>query len=628
MPHFKLMTNLQKQVAKCIRYTTGPVLKGRDGSLLHRFASLLTVCLLQFSCFPTYAQPVTVLTDQTPMMDVSGAGNVWIDVDGKAGADLVAATIHNASFVPAKAGQIYALGRSGVLWQHYRFARAETSQQEWVLAFPQPLLDRVTVYQSTSAGDWNSLNAGDTLAVSSWPEPGRYAQFPLRLPDAGVHNVYVRIQNTTSTSLPVTVNTQSSQSQRLQFEYLLIGLVFGALLLLVVACIVQSRIYRDRTYGWYALYSTVLMLAISAWTGVAGHFVWPYASAWNDLAPGFLGIFAGGSAMFVVHYLCGTGLRYRWFEHATYVAGVVAVPLGLIYALADRHLGVPLMGAYLIAVVATGLIRAWLTWRQRDDVIGLWTLAAFTPMAAALLLVLMSIGGLMPGNWISRYGPMASLVLEMPLLLIALNIRSRQRHSMETRAQALVTQDALTGLLTPTIFQDRFKQVVARARRRNEDAAVIYIELVNYKYIKKNWGTAVAEQSLLRSVIKLRRILRDVDTVGRVDEARFGLILEGVSSRTPVTELAARLIAAGLMPLKGLKPEIVLQFHVAAVLLHERPGSDIEIAAALTELVQHMGPRSRRPIRFLEPEMTRPMPLEGSPGPDEESSALFRPSTA
>ena len=171
------------------------------------------------------------------------------------------------------------------------------------------------------------------------------------------------------------------------------------------------------------------------------------------------------------------------------------------------------------------------------------------------------------------------------------------------------SQDALTGLLTMHLFQDRLRQVVLRTKRYQEPAAVVYIELVNYRYIKKTWGVAVAEQSLLRSVIKLRRILSDVDTVGRVDEARFGLILEGVSTRTPVTELGARLIAAGLMPLKGLKPEVMLQFHVVAVLLHERPGSAVDISEALADLIKSMGSRTRRPIRFLEPELTRPMEL-------------------
>ncbi len=560
------------------------------------------------------------------MIDISGASNSWIDVEGKVGTDLIAATSRKALFTPSRAGQVYALGREGVLWQHYRFSRTDASQQEWVLAFPQPLLDRVTVYQSTSAGNWSSLTAGDTLAVATWPVPGRYAQFQLRLPDSGIHDVYVRIQNVTSMSVPVTASTQISQSQRLQFEYLVAGLVFGALLLLVVACIVQSRIYRDRAYGWYALYAAILTLVMAAWTGVAGHLLWPNADGWNDLAPGVLGILAGGAALLVIHHLCGLGLRHRWFEHAGQLAGVASLPLALAYAVLERHIGVPMVASYLSLVVVIGLTRAWLTWK-RNDVIGLWTLAAFTPMAVATLLLLVNVVGFMPTSWLSRYGLMIGLIFEMPLLLIALNMRSRERHSVEARAQALVSQDALTGLLTPHIFQDRFKQIVARARRHREDAAVVYIELVNYKYIKKTWGTAVAEQSLLRSVIKLRRILRDVDTVGRVDEARFGLVLEGVSTRGPVTELAARLIAAGLMPLKGLKPEIVLQFHIAAVLLNERQGSDTEIGQALADLVQQMGPRSRRPIRFLEPEMTKPMPLMSSEETPDDAG-LMEPSRA
>lgn len=204
---------------------------------------------------------------------------------------------------------------------------------------------------------------------------------------------------------------------------------------------------------------------------------------------------------------------------------------------------------------------------------------------------------------------MVGLAIEVPLLLVALNIRSRQRHTVETRAHALYSHDALTGLLAAHIFQDRCKQIVSRARRRNEDAAVIYIELVNHAYIKKNWGAAVAEQSLLRSVIKLRRIVRDVDTVGRIDEARFGLILEGASTRTQVTALGARLIATGLMPLKGLKPEVLLQFNIAAVLLGERQGTGEEISLALDSLLSGMRPRTRRPIRFLKPDLTRPVTL-------------------
>ena len=47
---------------------------------------------------------------------------------------------------------------------------------------------------------------------------------------------------------------------------------------------------------------------------------------------------------------------------------------------------------------------------------------------------------------------------------------------------------------------------------------VALVELVNYEWIKKTRGAEGAEEALLRAVIKLRRLVRDVDTTGRVQK--------------------------------------------------------------------------------------------------------------
>jgi len=141
----------------------------------------------------------------------------------------------------------------------------------------------------------------------------------------------------------------------------------------------------------------------------------------------------------------------------------------------------------------------------------------------------------------------------------------------------------------------------------------------------------VAEQSLLRSVIKLRRLLRDVDTVSRVGEARFAVILEGVNSRAAVTDRAARLIAAGLMPLAGLKPDVTLQFHIAAILLGERFLEAPELVESLDALLAAMSPRTRRPIRFVAPVNTQPAGLEPDSSlmglEDDNSRPIGRPAS-
>ena len=168
------------------------------------------------------------------------------------------------------------------------------------------------------------------------------------------------------------------------------------------------------------------------------------------------------------------------------------------------------------------------------------------------------------------------------------------------RAQALSTQDALTGLLAPHLFTDRLRQVVARYRRNEENAAILVIDLVNHAQIRAYYGSGAAEQSILRSVIKLRRVVRDVDTVSRLGETRFAVLLEGVAEREAVTECCTRLIAAGLMPLPGLRPDVTLQFHIAALLLSDRPMEAEEIERVLAEQLSRMSSRTRRPIRFIQ----------------------------
>jgi hypothetical protein len=86
--------------------------------------------------------------------------------------------------------------------------------------------------------------------------------------------MYVRIRHTTPISLPVRFVSQGGHDQRIQVEYMGLGMAFGALLLLIAACAAQAWVYRDRIYAWYSVYAGVMTLAVAAYTGVAGHLLW------------------------------------------------------------------------------------------------------------------------------------------------------------------------------------------------------------------------------------------------------------------------------------------------------------------------------------------------------------------
>ena len=78
------------------------------------------------------------------------------------------------------------------------------------------------------------------------------------------------------------------------------------------------------------------------------------------------------------------------------------------------------------------------------------------------------------------------------------------------------------------------------------------------------------------------------------------------------------------MPVKGQKPDVILQFHVAAALLDEVELEAPDLPAALAALLESIAPDTSRPIRFLGPPTTEPLPafFYGDTGiPTEEGPA-------
>jgi hypothetical protein len=224
--------------------------------------------------------PVIALNDRATTVVAEQLGLFWMEPAGTATIDQVVLPAGAARFQPMQEGQIYSADEVGALWLHFRVDIDRSQWQGWLLEFPVPVLDLATVYLQDARGQWQAQSAGDTLAVTTWPEAGRYPTFRLNLAPGQPRDIYVRIRHTTPISLPVRFVSQGGHDQRIQVEYMALGMAFGALLLLIAACAAQAWVYRDRIYAWYSVYAGVMTLAVAAYTGVAGHLLWPAWGYW------------------------------------------------------------------------------------------------------------------------------------------------------------------------------------------------------------------------------------------------------------------------------------------------------------------------------------------------------------
>jgi diguanylate cyclase (GGDEF)-like protein len=542
--------------------------------------------------------PVLWLDEAQPVLE-SPRVLAWFGPQPPGGID--AAARGALPFQQRAAGRIIPFEPGKALWLKLRLQAPAGNTVAWQVEVPLPVVDRVPVYQQDASGRWFARTAGDTVPQREWSRPGRYPSFTLQLqPGGGPSEVYVEVRHSTALDLPLRLVTADAHQRHTQLEYMALGLAMGALALLLAASLLRAWRLRDALYGWYALHAFMTMLALAAFTGLAGYLFWPNAGAWVDAAPGCLALLAATLAARIVAQLGAVRTRIRWIAGWLRLLGWTGPLFAALYVAVTRGEGVVLLAVYLVAVAALCLCAATLTCR-RGDPVGRWLLLAMLPLAGAVVVALARATGWLPSSWLTEYGLVLALSLGVPMLFGALDNRSQERRSVELRRQAAASQDALTGLMKREPFVARLRQAIARHQRRGEGAALAVIELANYSWIQKTRGAEAAEEALLRAVIKLRRLIRDVDTTGRLGEHRFGLILEGASLRRPMNSVASRLVAAGLMEEPGRPKDVVLHFHVTAVVLHEHSGSADELLKALADALAEMSARTQRPVRFLEP---------------------------
>jgi diguanylate cyclase (GGDEF)-like protein len=523
------------------------------------------------------------------------------------------AQARTATFVRSDSSQIVQLHAGNTLWVRLRLVRAAGSSGKWALNLPQPYLDHVALFELQD-GAWVAQSAGDTRAQRDWSVRGLYPEFELHLPPGQPTEVLLQIRNFKPMALPLRLAPAGVRDSHRMAEGIALGLLIGLILTLTVVSFIRYAEFRNASDLGAALYSVLIALALAQFNGVLNLLLWPAMPAWADYANSILPTLAAGIALLYGRHLYNLTGHHPHVDRLLGFSGYATLASIVLYGLLDRGLADTISGAVILAGSACGLLATALNWRAGSP-LGAWLLWTYTPQFVIVLWMAAEACADAPAIWHLRYWLTLVVAASVPALVYALGRATQDRNTVATRAEHLPTQDALTGLLTAEVFQTQLGEAYERAITHREPLALVLVNVANLDRIRHSMGDPIAEQCLLRAVIKLHRILRDVDPAARVGSARFALLMEGAGSRQALTERLVKLVASGLIPLQGLQPEVTLQFQAACVLLHENPVPPDQVFPALEEVLGGISPRTRRPIRFLEPVPTQLASLHSSLSP-------------
>jgi diguanylate cyclase (GGDEF)-like protein/PAS domain S-box-containing protein len=118
---------------------------------------------------------------------------------------------------------------------------------------------------------------------------------------------------------------------------------------------------------------------------------------------------------------------------------------------------------------------------------------------------------------------------------------TEMKHS-QSRMERLAFYDTLTELANRRLFNDRLQQAVEHCRRHKERAALLYLDLDQFKRVNDTLGHESGD-ALLREVAgRLVRCVRKEDTVGRTGGDEFTILLYDIDAPSDAGRVAQKIL--------------------------------------------------------------------------------------
>jgi diguanylate cyclase (GGDEF)-like protein/PAS domain S-box-containing protein len=134
-----------------------------------------------------------------------------------------------------------------------------------------------------------------------------------------------------------------------------------------------------------------------------------------------------------------------------------------------------------------------------------------------------------------------------PLLMIqSIDITDRKR--AEARVQYLATRDPLTDLPNRTLLTERLSHSIASARRLGTSISVMFIDVDRFKAVNDSLGHHVGDKLLIAVASRIRRAIREEDTLARFGGDEFVVVVENLRSREAAEGVARKIPAALAAP--------------------------------------------------------------------------------
>jgi diguanylate cyclase (GGDEF)-like protein len=216
-----------------------------------------------------------------------------------------------------------------------------------------------------------------------------------------------------------------------------------------------------------------------------------------------------------------------------------------------------------------------------------------------------------PSWWTARHALiLLALVLAGMLLVLAWVLALRKRveeqtsllRKSEERFRHMALHDALTGLATRRLLQDRLNVAVQTAKRHQTCLAVLMLDMDRFKQINDTFGHATGDEVLRITANRLLESVRKSDTVARMGGDEFVVLLPDLLEPQAAEKIAANLVETLATPIPFAGREVPVSVSVGVCTVSAGETDADTLLANVDVALYHAKERGRNCFQVFTPD--------------------------